>query len=466
MKTETTEEVKTISDEELKQIKKEASEILANVRQQVLMTYPFIGSISMRLELIPTRDYRIRTACTNGSEIYFDIEFLSKLTQEERLFVLCHEIYHIVMMHMLRLQNRNAKLFNIATDMEVNYMLRQDGLTAPSNLFFPDSDHEGESAEEHYERILKKMKKQMKNGGSDSNSGKGGQNDNSSNSSGNGSGESKNGKLSGQFDKHIYDSDAEDGDGNENGKDGSGKNSNGLPTDKYGVIGEDPDYNPSFRPNLADEIREAVVSAAQECEKMRGELPRHLSRIVKKLLKPEIKWQEVLARYITTSVKNGQHRWIPPARRHVYRGLYLPSKYEERMNVTVGIDVSGSTEGDLPKFFAELTGLLNTFGAYKLNIIQCDTQVCSYEEYDSSDNQFNFNIGDYKFTGGGGTTLTPILEYIDDNQVESDVIVIFTDGYCENVTYNPSKPVLWIITSTGTEEFEAPGQKVKMKKND
>ena len=463
MKKETTEEVKTISDEELKQIKKEANEILANVRQKVLMTYPFIGSISMRLELIPTRDYRVRTACTNGSEIYFDIEFLSKLNSNERLFVLCHEIYHVVMMHMLRRQNRNIELFNIATDMEVNYMLKQDGLTAPSNLMFPDSKHEGESAEEHYERLLEQMKNQMKNGGNKSSGNKGGKNDNSS-SNGTGesnTGDSNKGKLSGQFDKHIYDSNDEDGD-----NEGKGNGSNGIPMDKYGVVGEDPDYNPSFRPNLADEIREAVVSAAQECEKIRGELPGHLSRIVKKFLKPEIKWQEVLARYITTSVKSGQHRWIPAARRHVYRGLYLPSKYEEIMNVTVGIDVSGSTEGDLPKFFAELTGLLNTFGAYKLNVIQCDTQVCSYEEYDSSENQFNFNIGDYKFSGGGGTTLTPILEYIDDNQVESDVIVIFTDGYCENITYNPSKPVLWIITSTGTEEFHAPGQKVKMKKND
>ena len=458
MKKETTKEVKTISDEELKQIKKEASEILANVRQQVLMRYPFIGSISMRLELIPTRDYRVRTACTNGSEIYFDIEFLSKLDSNERLFVLCHEIYHVVMMHMLRLQNRNVELFNIATDMEVNYMLKQDGLTAPSNLVFPDSKYEGESAEEHYERLLKQMKNQMKNSGNNSCVNK---DDGNNGSSSDGTGKSKNGKLSGQFDKHIYDSDGEDDDNK-----GTGNNADGRPTDKYGVVGEDPDYNPSFRPNLADEIREAVVSAAQECEKMRGELPGHLSRIVKKLLKPEIKWQEVLARYITTSVKSGQHRWIPPARRHVYRGLYLPSKYEERMNVTVGIDVSGSTEGDLPKFFAELTGLLNTFGAYKLNVIQCDTQVCSYEEYDSSENQFNFNISDYRFSGGGGTTLTPILEYIDDNQIESDVIVIFTDGYCENITYNPSKPVLWIITSTGTEEFQAPGQKVKMKKND
>ena len=458
MKKETTEEVKTISDEELKQIKKEASEILANVRQQVLMTYPFIGSISMRLELIPTRDYRVRTACTNGSEIYFDIEFLSKLDSKERLFVLCHEIYHVVMMHMLRLQNRNVAFFNVASDMEVNYMLKQDGLTAPPNLVFPDPKYEGESAEEHYERLLNLHKNQMKNGGHNSCVNKDGGNNGSSSD---GTGESKNGKLSGQFDKHIYDSNDEDDDNK-----GSGNNADGRPMDKYGVVGEDPDYNPSFRPNLADEIREAVVSAAQECEKIRGELPGHLSRIVKKLLKPEIKWQEVLARYITTSVKSGQHRWIPPARRHVYRGLYLPSKYEERMNVTVGIDVSGSTEEDLPKFFAELTGLLNTFGAYKLNVIQCDTQVCSYEEYDSSENQFNFNISDYKFSGGGGTTLTPILKYIDDNQVESDVIVIFTDGYCENITYKPSKPVLWIITSTGNEEFQAPGQKVKMKNND
>ena len=86
MKKETTKEVKTISDEELKQIKKEASEILANVRQQVLMTYPFIGSISMRLELIPTRDYRVRTACTNGSEIYFDIEFLCQLAVSKNFY--------------------------------------------------------------------------------------------------------------------------------------------------------------------------------------------------------------------------------------------------------------------------------------------------------------------------------------------------------------------------------------------
>ena len=281
MKKETTEEVKTISDEELKQIKKEASEILANVRQQVLMTYPFIGSISMRLELIPTRDYRVRTACTNGSEIYFDIEFLSKLDSKERLFVLCHEIYHVVMMHMLRLQNRNVAFFNVASDMEVNYMLKQDGLTAPPNLVFPDPKYEGESAEEHYERLLNLHKNQMKNGGHNSCVNKDGGNNGSSSD---GTGESKNGKLSGQFDKHIYDSNDEDDDNK-----GSGNNADGRPMDKYGVVGEDPDYNPSFRPNLADEIREAVVSAAQECEKIRGELPGHLSRIVKKLLKPEIK---------------------------------------------------------------------------------------------------------------------------------------------------------------------------------
>ena len=147
-----------LTEEETKTLKKKASEILSVCRRDVLTKYPFIGSIALRMEMVPVRDIRVRTACTDGNSVYFDIAFLSSLTREEQTFVLAHEVWHAVMMHLVRIQNRNPELFNIATDKEVNYMLQKDGFVAPKELLFPTKEEEGKCAEEIYEMLLKKMK--------------------------------------------------------------------------------------------------------------------------------------------------------------------------------------------------------------------------------------------------------------------------------------------------------------------
>ena len=56
---------------------------------------PFIGSLLMRLELVPVSDCRLDTASTDGDNIYVDIEFYSKLDAAERAFVLAHEAWHL-----------------------------------------------------------------------------------------------------------------------------------------------------------------------------------------------------------------------------------------------------------------------------------------------------------------------------------------------------------------------------------
>ena len=478
-----------LTEEETKTLKKKASEILSVCRRDVLTKYPFIGSIALRMEMVPVRDIRVRTACTDGNSVYFDIAFLSSLTREEQTFVLAHEVWHAVMMHLVRRQNRNPELFNIATDKEVNYMLQKDGFVAPKDLLFPTKEEEGKCAEEIYEMLLKKMKNKQQqqndmgdgsNGSNRSNS-RQNKNGNSSNSnrqpSQNGSQSDKNGnktgEFKGQFDKHVYDG-MEDGQPNQsnNGQNGDGDssgNSYGELTDKYGKVGLDSDYQPKVSKDFADKMRETIVSEAQRVEKMKGSLPAHIKELVKKCTQAEIKWQEVLAQFVTRCYNSGNRSWIPPNRRHIHNGVYLQSRQATKIKLAVGIDTSGSTMGDRSKFLGELHSLIKSFGMFELSIIECDAEVGAYKHYTQDDNlDFEIDNGEYAMSGGGGTAMRPIFDYILDNQIECDALCIMTDGYIESIPTNPipSLPVLWVITKGGTANFCNWGQKIQLKYDD
>jgi len=494
-----------LTDEETRTLKKKASEILSVCRRDVLTKYPFIGSIALRMEMVPVRDIRVRTACTDGNAVYFDIAFLSSLSREEQTFVLAHEVWHAVLMHLVRRQTRDPQLFNIATDKEVNALLQKDGFTPPKEVLLPTREEEGKCAEEIYEMLIKQMKKQQKmsgqqqqqNGGNSSGSGSGksqqSKNGRGSSSSGNGqpkqNGKDGNetGELTGQFDKHIYDGmeDAPQQNGNnsnggsngqQNGKgdgqDGEGDGdgaSYGELTDKYGKVGIDSDYRPKVAKDFADKMRETIVSEAQRCEKMKGSLPSHIKAIVKKCMTPEIKWQEILAQFVTRCYNSGNRSWIPPNRRHVHNGVYLQSRQACKIKLAVGIDTSGSTSGDRSKFLGELHSLVRSFGLFDLSIIECDAEVGAYKHYTQDDNlEFEIDNGEYAMTGGGGTAMRPIFDYILDNQIECDALCIMTDGYIDDIPSNPipGLPVLWVVTKDGTEDFCDWGQKIKLKYDD
>ena len=485
-----------LTDEETKTLKKKASEILSVCRRDILTKYPFIGSIALRMEMVPVRDVRVRTACTDGNSVYFDIAFLSSLSRDEQTFVLAHEVWHAVLMHLVRRHNRIPELFNIATDKEVNAMLQKDGFTAPKDLLFPTKEEEGKCAEEIYEMLLKKMPKmpKMQGSGQQNNSNNGSSQSSSSGSNGqsgknsqpkqNSSGKkngNETGEMTGQFDKHVYEG-MEDGQQNgssqsngngqqndgENGNDGNGSDYGEI-TDKYGKVGFDSDYQPKISKDFADKMRETIVSEAQRAEKMKGSLPSHIKELVKRCMTPEIKWQEVLAQFVTRCYNSGNRSWIPPNRRHVHNDIYLQSRQASKIKIAVGIDTSGSTCGDRSKFLGELHSLVKSFGLFDLHIIECDAEVGAYRHYTQDDNLENdIDNGEYAMTGGGGTAMRPIFDYILDNQIECDAICIMTDGYIDNIPTNPipSLPVLWVITKDGTEDFCDWGQKIRLKQND
>ena len=496
--------------EEIKELKKKVKQSLDVDRHTLVMKFPFIGGISLKMNLIPVRDSMCPTACTDGKNVYFDCAFYTELGPKERVFVLAHEIWHCVMLHLARRQTRDPQLFNIATDMEVNHLLAinsKDGiLTPPKDVLFPPHRLEGKSAEEIYDWLLKqanKMKNQSSGFGESSFS------DNRSSSSSISSSKSKtnkskssddgssgeigqklkdalsgksgkdNGKLSGQFDKHKYQGDGDDtghgssgnGDG-EDGQSGQGKSKQGnlgYPTrkDKYGEVGRDDDFQPNVSDDFAEEMRETVISQAQQCQRTAGGMPLGLESLLEKLDKPEIPWQEVLAQFVT-SCYNGKRRWLPPSRRHVYNEMYFQSRRDEKLKVAVAVDTSGSCIGDLPKFFGELNGLLKSFGQYELIVIQNDYKISSVDRYDDT-NPFPDDPKKIKWVGGGGTSFSQPFIWIRENKPDIDCMCFFTDGFecfteeAETLKTPPPYPVLWILTADGNEDCCEWGRKLKFK---
>ena len=459
----------TLSDEQLKKMKREVRDSLANDRNIILNLYPFTGNISMRFDLIPVRDKRCRTACTDGKNIYMDIDFYSKLKTSERTFVLAHEIWHAVMLHLSRKQSRQAQLFNIAADMEVNYLLATSDshhqLTAPDGLCFPPPRMAGKSAEVIYEWLLRKAKKNkltaadISLGSEDM---KGDSNNNYRNEqickdkatvdkSREGKNGSKTGKLEGQFDKHTYQGE-EDTESQE------------PVTDQWGEVGIDEDFKPSVPEDFAEKMREASISAAQTVERTQGTLPASITSILEKLRKPEIKWQELLAQFVT-SIYSGKRQWIPPNRRHVYNDTYFQSRRNEAINIAVAIDTSGSCISELPKFFGELNGLVKSFGSYTLHLLECDAAVNKYEYYDDG-NPLELEEADkIEWSGGGGTSFVPVFDYIEKEGIQIDALVYLTDSFGTAPKDPPNYPVLWLLTHDGDENFCEWGRKVKFKEN-
>jgi predicted metal-dependent peptidase len=76
----------------------------------------------------------------------------------------------------------------------------------------------------------------------------------------------------------------------------------------------------------------------------------------------------------------------------------------------------------------------------KMTIIDCDSRIHNIYEIDS-----NTDILSLDFTGGGGTSFLPVLDYVTEHPTQA--LVYFTDLYGETNLPEVDYPVLWICNS-------------------
>lgn len=457
--------------EKIEDVKAKVSKGLEYARWKLLDKSPFIGEMLLRFSIIPTYDCRLSTAATDGSKIFFDCEFYSTLTEGQREFVLAHEIWHNIFLHFLRRQARDPQLWNVATDMEINHMLQNDGFEVLKDGCFPDPIVAGKNAEDIYAYLQKQLNQKQKkqdsgdgdgdgegddssenddnNSSSSSSNGKGGKQKSGSkgNKQGNNTGNNKS-KHGNQFDKHIYEGEGA-GEGNE------GQNG------KWGQKGFDKDFNPQMgnAKEVEEKIKEMVTSVAQSIERKQGHLPAGIDNLVKEMLKPEINWKEALSQFVTKCF-GGEHSWARCSRHALARGHYLPGKMDEKIKAALILDTSGSYLQDLPKFLAEFKALVESFGSYEITLIQCDAEVQDVKQYDA-DTPMDFK--DFKAKGGGGSDFRPAFKKLRELGDDFNCCITFTDGYITMPTYPPPYPTLFVLTPDADKNFVEWGEKMVYK---
>ena len=138
---------------------KAQEEDIKYIRGKVLRKFPLLGVTMASLETYP--DSKIKTACTDGKNIYYSPKFFAKLSDEEKVFVYAHEVMHVAFNHIMRSKGRHHKLWNIATDSVINQILKEEGLPLVKGGVNIE-EALNKSAEEMYEKLLKEREEKRK----------------------------------------------------------------------------------------------------------------------------------------------------------------------------------------------------------------------------------------------------------------------------------------------------------------
>ena len=99
--------------------------------------YPFFGELLSKCRFLYDHP-QVPTMATDGHNIFISSQFSATLTEDQRVFILCHEVLHIVLLHHLRMKEVKdaeiGKRWNWACDYELNPLLVADGLLSADEL--------------------------------------------------------------------------------------------------------------------------------------------------------------------------------------------------------------------------------------------------------------------------------------------------------------------------------------------
>ena len=121
-----------------------------SVIDRTLIYFPIFKILINNIHFIENNS--VETACTNGNTIYYNSSFFQNLTKDEQVFIIAHELMHITLKHLSRLEERDMEIWNYATDAVINQILRKNGLPLVKGVI-DCSDAISFSAEEYYEMV-------------------------------------------------------------------------------------------------------------------------------------------------------------------------------------------------------------------------------------------------------------------------------------------------------------------------
>ena len=338
---------------------------------------------------------------TRQGPIELSKRFLSsgQFTEREWVFIVMHELMHRILRHFDRaeiIKVQHFGLWNIATDLAINFMLTRMGFTPPAEIqamLNTYSLYRNKPAESIYYDLLKKAQ-----------------------------------SLKPWLQQLIQAAEK-------------------CRIDSHPESGLDGDLDP-----VTNEMVKAALT--EMVEKLQGQVPGWLERYIGEINKVNTSWFEKLRRYMT-EVSNIEgytsKTYFPPSDvpNPIDPDIIMPRYVGNDFNPTIVIDVSSSVPQDLLTEFVshaaaivdELTGGERLI---KLGFVDADEP----QFIDVFPTQVIQLIKKTKIKGGGGTIFDKCFERL--NEIKPDIVVFFTDGYADYPKEPPDYPVVWVMPEEGS----------------
>lgn len=177
-------------------------------------------------------------------------------------------------------------------------------------------------------------------------------------------------------------------------------------------------------------------------EETRRLMPAHFSKDIDNLNGyAQLSWNKLLKKYVGTLSDERIKTSRRLNRRQPKRFDIKGSVMNTTLKIVVAVDTSASVSNNqLKQIFQEIFEILSN-KRYEMTVIECDSIIQNiYQVKNISDLQL-------KVKGRGGTAFTPVIEYINQNRLYSDALLIyFTDGYGEDTIPKPKTyRNLWVV---------------------
>jgi predicted metal-dependent peptidase len=361
----------------------EADLLLTKAKSKLSSTHPYFGMLANKLK--HEQSEKISFYASDGKRFLYNKEFIETCTIVELQFILTNCVMHHILAHTQRKLNRKGYLWQLATDFAINNILHKNKLKIPKGANH-NRDFRNMYAEEIYEYLKDKYELGNESAFDDIKA------------------------LEAKF---------------ENTQDVNTSYLNKIKQIDNEKIEDDWEY---------------AATLAKEVANKKSLMPLGLERLAKKVKAKDIDWKFELYNAINKHMRNN-YAFMPPNKKHLYRGVALPSLASDTLSLIVAIDTSGSIREDvLGGFIAEFKTIMTNFPTISIELLIADAKVHSHHSFIGGDNM------DFALKGGGGTDYRPTFEFIEQNFPTATMLLYFTDGDGIFPKIPPTYEVLWALS--------------------
>ena len=358
---------------------------ISQAKAKLLVDYPYFGTLASKLSLVLNND--IEAFKSDGKILQYNSDFLMNTELGEIEFILANGAMHSVLAHESRKNNRSGWLWQMATDFAINDMLVENGLDLPYGAQYRIR-FAGMYAEEIYAQLKDDILREDED----------------------------------------LEYDADDSDDIEQNNDNKEK---------------EETQNQQTQEELQEEILQEQLLAEEAIsllvsEYSKGEIPTTIERFFKLDFLGKIDWKDELKSAIDRFHKD-DYTLLPPNKKFLHVGIYLPSNVSQSFKLIVAVDSSGSVDEELlNNFLGEVDFLMSLVQNYQIELIVCDEKIQSHKTFYSGD-KLELHV-----EGGAGTDFRPVFEFVEKEFDDVKLLLYFTDLEGKFPIKAPSYNVKWV----------------------